>query len=52
MILAGNFEATFVPAVSLASLGWGFGIYWVFLLIPMAMHVKEAIVWHISISRI
>ena len=52
VILAGNFEATFVPAVSLASLGWGFGIYWVFLLIPMAMHVKEAIVWHISISRI
>ncbi len=52
VVLAGGFDAVFVPEVSLSRLGWGFGVYCLFLLIPIALHVKEAIVWHISISRI
>ena len=51
-VLAGGIQAEFVPAVTLDPLGWGFGAYCAFLLIPIALHVKEAIVWHISISRI
>lgn len=52
VILAGSYQAEFVPAVALDPLGWGFGAYCAFLLIPIALHVKEAIVWHISVSRI
>lgn len=52
VILAGGFDAAFVPSVVLSPLGWGFGAYCLFLMIPIALHIKEAIVWHISISRI
>ena len=52
VILAGGSDAAFVPSVVLSPLGWGFGAYCLFLMIPIALHIKEAIVWHISISRI
>ncbi len=51
LLFAGT-DATYTPAVSLAPLDWGFAAYCVFLLTPIALHVKEALVWHISISRI
>ena len=48
----GQFAATFVPAVELAPVSWGLVSYTFYLLIPTALHIKEAIQWHISRSRI
>ena len=52
VLLLGNYEASFTPVVSWARVGWGFAAYCTFLLIPIALHVKEAVVWHISVSKI
>lgn len=52
VLLLGSYEASFTPALRLADIGWGYAAYCIFLLIPIALHVKEAITWHISISRI
>jgi energy-coupling factor transport system permease protein len=49
---AGQFSATFVPSVELAPVSWGLAAYTCYLLIPSALHVKEAIQWHISRSKI
>ena len=49
---AGQFSATFVPRVELAPVSWGLAAYTCYLLIPSALHVKEAIQWHISRSKI
>ena len=49
---AGQFSATFVPSVELAPVSWGFATYTCYLLIPSVLHVKEAIQWHISRSKI
>ena len=48
----GQFAATFVPVVELAPVSWGLAAYSCYLLIPTALHIKEAIQWHISRSRI
>ena len=48
----GQFAATFVPAVELAPVSWGLAAYSCYLLIPTVLHIKEAIQWHISKSRI
>ena len=48
----GQFTAVFVPNVSVAPVSWGLITYICYLLIPIALHVKEAIQWHISRSRI
>ena len=52
VVFAGGTEASFTPVLDIAPVNWGFGAYCVFLLIPPLMHIKEAIQWHISISRI
>lgn len=52
VLLAGNFSATFTPALSIDPLGWGFPAYCVYLLIPTGLHIKEAVVWHILRSKI
>ena len=52
VLLAGSYDAVFTPAIAVDQLSWGFAVYCLFLLIPVALYVKEAIVWHISISRI
>lgn len=53
---AGDKTATFTPVLSIASIGgWnilGLAAYAGFLLIPTVLYLKEAIVWHISRSRI
>jgi energy-coupling factor transport system permease protein len=49
---AGQFSAIFVPSVELAPVSWGLAAYTCYLLIPSALHVKEAIQWHISRSKI
>ena len=48
----GQMAAEFVPALQLADTSWGVAAYGCYLLIPTALHVKEAIQWHISRSRI
>ena len=52
VLLLGSYGAEFTPVLALDPLGWGFGAYCIYLLIPIGIHVKEAIVWHISISKI
>ena len=52
IMLFGSFQATYTPELSIAPLNWSFGLYCIYLLIPIALHIKEAITWHISISRI
>ena len=48
----GQFAATFVPAIDIAPVSWGLAAYTCYLLIPSALHIKEAIQWHISRSKI
>lgn len=51
-IFGGGKTATFTPIFYVAPLTWGFGAYCAYLLIPTALHIKEAIQWHILRSRI
>ena len=46
-IFGGDKTAEFIPALQIAPLTWGFGAYCAYLLVPTALHVKEAITWHI-----
>ncbi len=48
----GHFVAEYVPAIQLAPVSWGLAAYTCYLLIPSALHIKEAIQWHISRSKI
>lgn len=52
VILAGGAAAAYTPELDIAPLGWGFVAYCVYLLIPTALHIKEACAWHISRSKI
>lgn len=52
VLAAGGTQASFTPRLKITPLGWGFPIYCIFLLLPAALHIKEAIAWWISISRI
>ena len=49
---SGQFAAEFVPAIELAPISWGLAAHTCYLLIPTAIHIKEAIQWHISRSKI
>lgn len=48
----GQANATYTPGISLAPASWGAVIYGIYLFIPMALNIKEAILWHISRSKI
>ena len=48
----GQISANFVPNVDLAPTSWGLITYTGYLLIPTVLHIKEAIQWHISRSKI
>lgn len=52
VIFAGGIEAEYTPNLFIASPGWGLAAYCIYLLIPSVLHIKEAVQWHISISRI
>ena len=52
VILCGGLHATYTPELSIPPISWGFFAYCVFLLIPTALQIKEAITWHILRSRI
>lgn len=51
-VLGGSKEAVFVPEAQIAPLNWAFPAYCGFLLLPIALHLKEAITWRILRSRI
>lgn len=44
--------ATFTPSLDIAPVSWGIIAYTGYLLIPTALHIKEAIQWHISRLKI
>ena len=48
----GQTAATYTPDFLIAPLSWGIVPYTIYLLIPIALHTKEAIRWHISKSRL
>ena len=48
----GGFDAAYTPALSVFPVTWGLAAYGLFLGLPIILNVKEAIAWHISISRI
>ena len=50
--LAGGTAATFTPEFYMDAPGWSLAAYILFLLIPPVLHLKEAVRWHISISKI
>ncbi len=52
VILAGGMEASFTPVLAIAAPTWGFPLYCMFLLIPSALHAKEAVQWRIFVSKI
>ena len=51
-LLFGDTSAAFTPKIEIAPLTWGFAAYCGFLSIPIILRGKEALQWHISISRI
>lgn len=44
----GQTVATYTPALSIAPVSWGVIPYTIYLLIPIILHGKEALQWHIS----
>ena len=48
----GQVFSVFVPTIEIAPVSWGLVAYTGYLLIPTALHIKEAIQWHISRSKI
>lgn len=48
----GQMAATYTPEFQIAPVSWGIVPYTAYLLIPAALHTKEAILWHISRSKI
>lgn len=52
VILCGGTTATFTPEFYIAPPTWGLAAYFLFLMIPPVLQLKEAVQWHISISRI
>lgn len=52
VILAGGTDASYTPVMKAAPLGWGFPAYCALLLIPTIFEGKEAVAWHIFISKI
>lgn len=51
VVAAGGTAATYTPQLSIAPLTWGFGAYCIYLSIPTVLHIREALYWHILISK-
>lgn len=52
VIYFGGTKVMFTPVIRIPMVGWGFYLYCIFLLLPSILHIKETVLWHISISRI
>lgn len=48
----GQTAAAFTPELSAAPVSWGIAAYSAYLMIPVLLHLKEALQWHISRSKI
>ena len=48
----GQMAAVFTPEIQISPISWGIIPYTAYLLIPIALHTKEAIQWHISRLKI
>ena len=48
----GQMAAAFTPEIQISPISWGIIPYTVYLLIPIALHTKEAFSWHISRLKI
>lgn len=48
----GQANTVYTPKVSVSPLSWGAAAYGIYLFIPLALNIKEAILWHISRSKI
>ena len=48
----GQMAATYTPELNITPVSWGVAPYTAYLLLPAALHTKEAIQWHISRSKI
>lgn len=48
----GQMIATFTPQFDIAPVSWGIFPYTAYIFIPTVMHIKEALQWHISRSKI
>ncbi len=52
VLACGGTQADFTPVISIHPVTWGLAFFGIFLFLPSALHLQEAIRWHISISRI
>ena len=52
VLVFGGTDARYIPRLTLSPLSWGYGAYCIYLLIPIILNIKEAILWHISKSKI
>lgn len=50
--ILGQTSASFTPHLSIAPVSWGVLPYATIIFIPIVLHIKEAIEWHISRSKI
>lgn len=48
----GQADAVYTPHISISPLAWGAALYGAYLFIPLAINIKEAILWRISRSKI
>ncbi len=51
-LLFGARDAEFYPSLQLSALNWAFLPYCAYLLLPSALHIKEAVQWHILRSKL
>ena len=51
-LLSGGTTATFTPEFFIARPTWGLAAHFVYIILPCAVHLKEAVQWHSSISKI
>ena len=52
VLALGGTGASYTPRLKIEPVGWGLGVYALFLLLPTLLHIKEVISWRICISRI
>ena len=52
VLALGGTGASYTPRLKIEPVGWGLGVYALFLLLPTLLHIKEVISWRVSISRI
>lgn len=52
VLAAGGWQAVYEPQLLIQRPTWGLAAYWALLSLPSLLHIKEALLWRIFISRI